>query len=149
MKSSNTPLYDTIELAAGAASEAHPNRHMSIFRDPETDKYWLDGSASYSVISIGRQESYTHQRCAVTGPMVKGEYELCEPDYLSGDVVFRGGSVANIVDVNARCYMYDTHYVVWSGDRMPSFKKRMRERGYTIIREEKERRLLVARKEGD
>jgi hypothetical protein len=143
MKSSSTPLYDTIELAAGAASEAHPNRHMSIYRDPETDKYWYDGSASYSLISIGRHESYTHERCAVIGP---SGLTYCEPSVLPGDYVFRGGSVALITDVNRRCLMHDTHYVCWNGKRMPSFRKEMREQGYEIVFEDKENRKLIARK---
>jgi hypothetical protein len=146
MKSNSTPLYDTIELAAMAADEARPNRHSSIYRDPETDKYWFDGSASYSRISIGRGESYTHERCAVTGPMVKGWYALCEPSVLPGDYVFRGGSVALITDVNRRCLMHDTHYVCWNGKRMPSFRKEMREQGYEIVFEDKENRKLIARK---
>jgi hypothetical protein len=146
MKSNSTPLYDTIELAAMAASQAEPNRHRSIFRDPETDKYWYDGCTKYSVISIGRSESYTHERCAVTGPGVSGWYELCEPSVLPGDYVFHAGSVAKVVDVNRRCLMHDTHYICWNGKRMPTFKKEMREKGYAIIREDKAERLCVARK---
>jgi hypothetical protein len=143
MKSNSTPLYDTIEEAAGAASEAHPNRHMSIYRDPETDKYWYDGSAKYSVISIGRHESYTHERCAVIGP---SGLTYCEPSVLPGDYVFRRGSVAKVMDVNRRCFMHDTYYICWNGKRLPSFKKEMREQGYAIIAENKEERFALARK---
>lgn len=136
--------YDTIEEAAQAGLTPMQAKYGTyIYQDPDTDKYYTDGAFAVTKISIGRGCS-THEGIAKLMP--NGEIVYREKSLQPGDITFHQGSTYHVDGVgNPKYGLYNEHRVATAG-RLPSFRKQMREQGYTIIREDAAKRTAVARK---